>query len=89
MKNYHKQIMDTDGKIRSFMQETLASLMVIKVFKSEDKVEKTASELQEENFRRKAKRNIISLTTHCIKHHKKHRHYYHQNQPKRSKITYQ
>lgn len=64
MKNYHKQIMETDGKIRSFMQETLASLMVIKVFKSEDKVEKTASELQEENFRRKAKRNIISLTTH-------------------------
>lgn len=64
MKNYHKQIMETDGKIRSFMQETLASLMVIKVFKSEDKVEKTASELQETNYKRKAKRNIISLTTH-------------------------
>jgi len=64
MKKYHKQIMETDGKIRSFMQETLASLMVIKVFKSEDKVEKTASELQETNYKRKAKRNIISLTTH-------------------------
>lgn len=64
MKNYHKQIMETDGKIRSFMQETLASLMVVKVFKSEDKVEQTASELQEINYKRKAKRNIISLTTH-------------------------
>ncbi len=64
MKRYHKQIMETDGKIRSFMQETLASLMVVKVFKAEDKVENTASELQEENFKRKAKRNIISLTTH-------------------------
>lgn len=64
MKKYHKQIMETDGKIRSFMQETLASLMVVKVFKAEDKVEKTASELQEENFKRKAKRNIISITTH-------------------------
>ncbi len=63
MKDYHKQIRQTDGKIRSFMQETLASLMVIKVFKSEDKVEKTASELQEENYNRKKKRNIISLTT--------------------------
>ncbi len=63
MKNYHKQIMQTDGKIRSFMQETLASLMVIKVFKSEEKVESTASELQEENYNRKKKRNIISLTT--------------------------
>lgn len=64
MKNYHKQIMETDGKIRSFMQETLASLMVIKVFKSEKKVEKTASDLQEINYKRKSKRNIISLTTH-------------------------
>lgn len=64
MKSYHKQIMETDGKIRSFMQETLASLMVIKVFKAEDKVEKTATELQETNYKRKAKRNIISLTTH-------------------------
>jgi len=63
MKKYHKQIMETDGKIRSFMQETLASLMVIKVFKSEEKVEKTASDLQEINYKRKAKRNIISLTT--------------------------
>jgi len=64
MKKYHKEIMETDGKIRSFMQETLASLMVIKVFKSEDKVEKTAAELQKINYKRKAKRNIISLTTH-------------------------
>ena len=64
MKSYHKQILETDGKIRSFMQETLASLMVIKVFKSEKKVESTASELQEINYKRKAKRNIISLTTH-------------------------
>ena len=63
MKSYHKQIMETDGKIRSFMQETLASLMVVKIFKSEDKVEKTASDLQEDNFKRKARRNIISLTT--------------------------
>lgn len=64
MKSYHKQIMETDGKIRSFMQETLASLMVIKVFKAEDKVENTAAQLQETNYKRKAKRNIISLTTH-------------------------
>lgn len=64
MKKYHKQIMETDGKIRSFMQETLASLMVIKVFKAEEKVEKTATELQETNYKRKSKRNIISLATH-------------------------
>ena len=64
MKNYHKQIMETDGKIRSFMQETLSSLLVIKIFNAEDKVVDTASDLQEINYKRKSKRNIISLITH-------------------------
>ncbi len=64
MKNYHKQIMETDGKIRSFMQETLSSLLVVKVFSAEKKVCDISSELQEVNYKRKAKRNIISLVTH-------------------------
>lgn len=64
MKEYHKQIMETDGRIRSFMQETLSSLLVIKVFSSEKKVCDVSSELQEVNYKRKAKRNIISLATH-------------------------
>ncbi len=65
LKDYHKQILQTDGKIRSFMQETLSSLLVVKVFHSEDKVVDTASDLQEINYKRKSKRNIISLTTHA------------------------
>ncbi len=64
MKEYHKQIMETDGRIRSFMQETLSSLLVIKVFSAEKKVCDVSSELQETNYKRKAKRNIISLVTH-------------------------
>ncbi len=64
MKSYHKQIMETDGKIRSFMQETLSSLLVVKIFSAEDKVVDVAGELQEINYKRKAKRNIISLVTH-------------------------
>jgi len=64
MKSYHNQIMETDGKVRSFMQETLSSLLVIKVFRAEDKVTKTANDLQEINYKRKAKRNIFSLITH-------------------------
>lgn len=64
MKNYHKQIMETDGKIRSFMQETLSSLLVIKIFRAEDKVVNASNELQEINYKRKAKRNIVSLVTH-------------------------
>ncbi len=64
MKNYHKEIMETDGKIRSFMQETLSNLLVVKVFSAEKKVCDISSDLQEVNYKRKAKRNIISLTTH-------------------------
>lgn len=64
MKEYHKQIMETDGKIRSFMQETLSSLLVIKVFSAEKKVCDISSDLQETNYKRKAKKNIISLVTH-------------------------
>lgn len=64
MKEYHKQIMETDGKTRSFMQETLSSLLVVKIFSSEDKVVGVAKDLQETNYKRKAKRNIVSLITH-------------------------
>ncbi len=64
MKEYHKQIMETDGKIRSFMQETLSSLLVIKIFNADKQVCDTSTELQEINYKRKAKRNIISLVTH-------------------------
>ena len=64
MKKYHKQIMETDGKTRSFMQETLSSLLVIKIFSAEDKVTNIAGDLQEINYKRKARRNIFSVITH-------------------------
>lgn len=63
LKSYHKQIMETDGKIRSFMQETLQSLLVVKVFRAEEKVVENSKELQEDNYKRKRKRNFFSLTT--------------------------
>lgn len=64
MKKYHKLIMETDGKTRSFMQETLSSLLVVKIFSAENKVVNIADELQEVNYKRKARRNIISIITH-------------------------
>ena len=63
MKTYHKLIMETDGKTRSFMQETLSSLLVIKIFNAEEKVTDIAGELQEINYKRKARRNIFSVIT--------------------------
>lgn len=64
MKKYHKLIMETDGKTRSFMQETLSSLLVVKIFNVEDKVTSIAGDLQEINYKRKARRNVFSVITH-------------------------
>lgn len=61
IKNLHKEVQETDGKVRSFLQEVLSSLLVIKVFRAESKVGKNAEHLQEENYKVKRKRNYISI----------------------------
>lgn len=61
MKKLHKQVQQTEGKVRSFMQEILSGLLMVKVFGAEDKVDQRASQLQEDNYRIKVKRNRISV----------------------------
>lgn len=61
MKKLHKQVQQTEGKVRSFMQEILSGLLMVKVFGAEDKVDQRASQLQEDNYRIKVKRNQISV----------------------------
>lgn len=62
-KRMHKRVQETDGKVRSFMQEGLSSLLMIKTFEAQDKMTATANELQEENYAAKRKRNIFSICT--------------------------
>ncbi len=61
MKKLHKQVQQTEGKVRSFMQEILSGLLMVKVFGAEDKVDQRASKLQENNYKVKVKRNRISV----------------------------
>lgn len=63
MKRMHKKCQETDGKTRSFMQEIIASLLVVKVFNSEDRVAKDCKEYQEINYKARRKRNIFSIIT--------------------------
>lgn len=42
MKNFHKKCQETDGKVRSFLQEIIASLLLVKSFDIEDEVLKDA-----------------------------------------------
>lgn len=65
LKNLHKKTQETDGKTRSFMQECIENLLAIKVFSVEDKTDKKAEELQNENFKVKMKRKNISVLGHA------------------------
>ena len=44
LKIYHKQAQSADGKVRSFMQERLSSLIVVKSFTQEKQTEKMSAE---------------------------------------------
>lgn len=61
MKNLHKKCQETDGKTKSFMQECLQNLLVIKSFKNEDAFTKLSTSLQYENYKYVIKRNHISI----------------------------
>lgn len=61
LKRLHKQVQETEGKTRSFIQETLSNLLVIKAFAVEDKIDKHSDALQEENFIAKIKRRNFSI----------------------------
>jgi len=61
MKNLHKAVQETDAKVRSFFQEAMLSLLMIKVFSIEDYMNKKSDELQHENYKTKMKRRNISI----------------------------
>ena len=61
IKRMHKDVQETEGKTRSFIQEALTSLLVVKSFVVEDKIAETADELQRENYRVKMKRRFFSI----------------------------
>lgn len=63
LKNMHKQAQETDGKVRSFMQESLASLLMIKVFNGYKRITDESDKLQADNFNIRRKRNYISIAS--------------------------
>ena len=62
-KRMHKNVQEKEGKVRSFMQEGLSSLLMIKTFDAQDKMKDSAYVLQEESYRAQRKRNIFSIIT--------------------------
>lgn len=61
LKSLHKEVQETDGKVRSFFQESIESLLVVKTFGVEERFEKKGNELQQMNYDAKMKRRRISI----------------------------
>lgn len=61
MKKLHRRVQETDGKVRSFMQETIESLLVIKIFGVGKKMREKSEEYQEENYDAKMHKNRWSV----------------------------
>lgn len=61
LKSLHKQVQEAQGAVRSFMQESLGSLLVTKVFRAEQRVLGRAADFQERYFAVRMRRRMLSL----------------------------
>ena len=63
LKGLHKQVQEKEGKVRSFLQESVESAAVIKVFGAERKMIRQNAVNQEEHFRIRMKRRTIGIVS--------------------------
>ncbi len=61
LKSLHKEVQETDGRVRSFFQEAIESILVVKTFGVEETFGKKGDELQNINYNAKMKRRRISI----------------------------
>ena len=63
LKKLHKNVQATEGKTRSFIQESIINLLVVKAFGVEDKIEAETEELQEINYKARMKRRFMAIAS--------------------------
>ena len=61
LKNLSKQVQETDGKVRSFFQEAIESMLVVKTFGLEKQFDKKGNILQRTNYEVKMRRRKITI----------------------------
>ena len=61
LKKIHKAAQEADGNVRSFFQESVASILVIKVFNAYEQIVTKAKDLQEKNYKIRIRRATISI----------------------------
>ena len=61
MKSLHKVVQEKDGLVRSFLQESLSNLLIIKAYKQEDKSCIEAKNRMDEHYSIRMKRNTYTI----------------------------
>ncbi len=61
IKSLHLKCRESDGKVRSFLQETIQNFLVIKAFGKETLFRKNSHTLQYENFKLNVKRSTVGI----------------------------
>lgn len=61
LKSLHKRAQEAEGAVRSFLQEAVGSLLVIKVFRAEQRILTRSAEFQENCFSIRMKRRLVSV----------------------------
>lgn len=56
----HKEVQESSGRVRSFIQECIENLLVIKSFSNEEVIREKLDACQQENYQKKVQRNAIS-----------------------------
>lgn len=61
IKKMHRAVQESDGRLRSFLQEALENLLAVQVFDAYDRTNAEAQDRGEENYEAKLKRNRWSI----------------------------
>lgn len=63
LKKLHKQVQETEGATRSFFQESIINLLVVKSFSAEKRISQEADVLQEKNYKARMKRRFMNIAS--------------------------
>ena len=63
LKKLHKKVQETEGSTRSFFQEAIINLLVVKSFAAEKRVSDESDVLQERNYKARMKRRFMHIAS--------------------------
>lgn len=66
IKSLHIRCRESDGRVRSHLQETIQNFIVVKAFSKETLMKEKSEKLQHENYRLNVKRSVIGILSNIL-----------------------